>query len=144
MGIKDIFGFQPQSKASVPLFTMSVGAGNFNPVEDDIAQNVDLNEFLVERPLATFFVRINGDGMAKAGICDSDLLIIDTAIEPVDAKIVLAKLNGHLTIRIFRNFNGSIYLETAEEHFLPLKIEDYMEFDIIGVATKVIHSFDVN
>lgn len=143
MEIFEIFGFWSQTKESIRFFSMSVSAGKPYNAESDIDEYVDLNEFLIEHPLATFFVKIRGDEMNAANIADGDILIVDTAIVPKNGKIVLARLNSLLTIKIFRDVDGEIFLETPDERFLPLKIEPYMEYEIIGVVTKVIHSLEI-
>lgn len=40
------------------------------------ADILDLNELLVKRPTATYFVRVEGDSMIGAGISDGDLLVV--------------------------------------------------------------------
>ena len=41
------------------------------------ADILDLNELLVKRPTATYFVRVEGDSMVGAGIREGDLLVVD-------------------------------------------------------------------
>ncbi|WP_324075450.1 MAG: S24 family peptidase [Erythrobacter sp.] len=61
----------------LPLFTSTVPAGFPSPADDHIEGKLDLNEHLVRRPAATFFVRASGESMRGAGIFDGDLLIIE-------------------------------------------------------------------
>ena len=58
MEIVEIFGFQPKSYNKMPFFTMSVSAGVPVPVSNDIDREIDLNEFLIEHPSATFFSKV--------------------------------------------------------------------------------------
>jgi DNA polymerase V len=119
---------------------MPVSAGKANPVENEIDKIIDLNEFLVEHPAATFFARIKGDTLKDAGINDDDILIVDTVLEPKDGKIVIASVNGDMTVKIYRFIDGVEYLQSQKDHFMPMKIEPYLEFVVVGVVTKVIHS----
>ena len=136
-----IFGFEPKSGSKkIPFYQVSVSAGVPVPVESDSSTAVDLNELLVERPTTTFFARVTGDDMKTVGISNGDVLIVDTSIEPKDGKIILALLNGELTVRYYRNIDGEVYLETQSSNFLPLKIGNEIEFEIIGTVTKIIHT----
>jgi DNA polymerase V len=140
MEITEIYGFQPYSLARVPLYQMSVSAGTPVPVDDEIEREIDLNEFLVIHPAATFFARVSGESMMQYGIANGDILVVDTAVEPTDGKIVVVSLNGEFTIKIFRINNNEIFLESQNGQFLPLMSEPYLELKPIGVVTKVIHS----
>ena len=44
-------------------------------------------------------MKVAGFSMVKAGIQDGDLLIVDRSIEPVHRKIIIASLNGELTVK---------------------------------------------
>lgn len=140
MEIVEIFAFKPFIHNKIPLYLMPVSAGKANPVENEIDKIIDLNEFLVEHPAATFFARIKGDTLKDAGINDDDILIVDTVLEPKDGKIVIASVNGDMTVKIYRFIDGVEYLQSQKDHFMPMKIEPYLEFVVVGVVTKVIHS----
>lgn len=137
-----IIGYQTASGeyTKLPLFTMSVAAGIPTPVDTHIDKEIDLNEFLVDHPAATFFAKVNGDSLRNYGIRNDDILIVDTSIEPRDGKAVLASISGELSIKIYRIVDGDVYLESNDNRFLPMKIEGYMEFVLLGVVTKIIHS----
>lgn len=136
----EIFGYEPHTSQKLPLFLMSVSAGFPIPVEHEIEKEIDLNEFLVEHPAATFFARVKGFSLETIGINDSDVLICDTAIEPTDGKLVLVLVNNELTVKFYRCIDGEVFLQSQNLSFMPLKIEPYIEFSVVGVVTKVIHS----
>lgn len=68
-----------------PLMLSSVPAGFPSPAEDYIEGQLDLNEHLVQRPAATYYVRASGESMIGAGIHPGDLLIVDRAETPPPA-----------------------------------------------------------
>ncbi len=137
----EFFAYQAKEGPKIPLFQMSVSAGYPSaPAEQDIDRIVDLNEFLIEHPAATFFARVNGHNLRRLGINDGDVLIIDSAIDPADSKLVVALINGELTLKYYREINGKKYLQGEDRSFVPISIEPYLDFNIIGVVTKVIHS----
>ncbi|HPQ44615.1 MAG TPA: S24 family peptidase [Syntrophales bacterium] len=49
-----------------PLFIVPVSAGLPSPAEDYIEGTLDLNQYLVKHPVATFFVRVSGNSMINA------------------------------------------------------------------------------
>lgn len=140
MKVTEIFSFRKKSSSSIPLFLMSVSAGHPVPVDTEIEREIDLNEFLVKHPASTFFARVKGERMHHADINDGDILIVDTSLDPVDGNVVIVSINGEITVKIYRNIRGDIYLESQNKQFLPLSIDPYVELKPIGVVTKVIHS----
>ena len=61
-------------------------------------------------------------------------------MKPRDGNIVVVELRNNLSVKIYREFNEQVYLPTATEHFLPMKIDKDFEFNVIGIVNKVIHS----
>ena len=70
-----------------------------SPADDFIERSLDLNEQLVANPIATFFVRASGNSMDGAGIHDGDLLIVDRSVAPSRGSIVVAIIDGELTVK---------------------------------------------
>lgn len=56
------------------LYLERIPAGFPSPAEDYLEKKLDLNNFLVQNPVATFMVRVSGDSMTSIGIHDSDVL----------------------------------------------------------------------
>jgi len=71
------------STVSVPLFIGKVAAGFPSPADDYIEKTLDLNDLLIQKPAATFFVRAEGESMLGAGIHPNDILVVDRSIDPV-------------------------------------------------------------
>ena len=142
MEIVQIIGFDSDNSPEVkmPLFQMSVSAGVPVSVDNDTIVEIDLNEFLVENPVSTFFVKVKGKSAKLPDISDEDILVVDEKIKPVDGKIVVAAFNGELAVKIYREIEGETYLESADNQFLPVNIEPYVKFYILGTVTRIIHS----
>ena len=136
-----LLNYNNSSKTTIPLYMMPVSAGLPIPVDNYIEKDVDLNEFLVTHPSTTFFAKVNGDDLREAGICDSDILIVDSGLKPSDGNFVLAKINNDLVVRYYRNIKGVEYLESHTQTFFPLNISDEYNYKIMGTITKIIHSF---
>src|SRR4029450_12812182 len=86
-----------------PLFLALVAAGFPSPADDHLDRDLDLHELLIQHPASTFYVRVGGDWVQGAGLYDGDLLIVDRSLEPKHTDIVIAVLNGELTVkRLFK------------------------------------------
>jgi len=122
-----------------PLFLSPVKAGFTSPADDYLETKLDLNEYLIKNPPATFFIRVEGDSMSQAFISDGDILIVDRSIKPVDKKIIVASLSGEFTVKRLRICKNEIFLEAENLKYLPIKITSDMEFEIFGVVTYILH-----
>ncbi|GAB6096883.1 translesion error-prone DNA polymerase V autoproteolytic subunit [Desulfatiferula olefinivorans] len=123
-----------------PLFMVPVTAGFPSPADDYVEGRLDLNAHLVKHPAATFFVRVAGDSMIGAGIHPGDILVVDRSLEAVDKRVVIAVVNGELTVKRLRMTQGRITLRAENPAYAPLEISPDMEFEIWGVVTTVIHA----
>jgi DNA polymerase V len=137
--IRDIYKFFELKKLKRPLIGAHVPAGFPSPATDYIEGMLDLNEHLIRHPSSTFFMHADGYSMKNAGIFPGDLLIVDRAIEASSNKIIIAIVEGELTLKRLLIKENSYYLIPENEDFLPIVIEEDMDFIIWGVVTYVIH-----
>ena len=127
------------SAVYISVFSARVSAGFPSPAADYEEGKLDLNKHLVKNPAATFFVRVTGDSMTGAGIHDGDLLIVDRSKEPASGNVVIAVIDGELTVKRMRIKSGKYSLEPENENYPVQKITENMEFEVWGVVTNVIH-----
>ena len=80
----------------------SVVAGFPSPAEQYLEPPLDLNELLVKRPAATYFVRVAGDSMIGRGIQDRDILVVDRSLTPAEGDVVIAAVDGEFTVKTYR------------------------------------------
>ena len=80
------------------LFEHKVPAGFPSPADDHVEKRLDLNEYLIKKSDATFFVKIKGDSMVDASINDGDIVIVDRSMQAKEGDIVLASVDGNFTI----------------------------------------------
>lgn len=127
----------------------SVVAGFPSPAEQYLEPPLDLNELLVKRPAATFFVRVQGDSMVGAGIRDGDLLVVDRSLTPADGDIVIAAVDNEFTVKRLRmktvQAEGRavrrVALEAANPAFPTIVLKGLRELRFFGKVTAVIHRF---
>jgi len=130
----------PRTSLQRPLYLSRVQAGFPSPADDYVQEAIDLNEHLIRRPTSTFYVRVSGDSMVGAGIHDGDILIVDRAEEPKDEAIVVAALDGDLTVKRLRTAHGALYLMPENDAHAPIEVSSDADLVIWGVVQHVIHS----
>jgi len=116
-----------------------VSAGFPSPAADYEENKLDLNKYLVKHPVATFFVRVVGDSMLGAGISCGDLLIVDRSLEPRDKNVIIAVLDGELTVKRIRIRKGKLTLEPENDKYPVRQLGPDADFEVWGVVTSVIH-----
>lgn len=77
-------------------------AGFPSTAADYLESPLDLNTHLIQPKCATFVVRTQGNSMDGAGNRDGALLIVDRALEATDGSIVIAVVEGDLTVKRLR------------------------------------------
>ncbi|MBV8047468.1 MAG: translesion error-prone DNA polymerase V autoproteolytic subunit [Paludibacterium sp.] len=133
---------QSLSALSLPLFASRVPAGAPVPADDLREADIDLNTLLVRRPEATFMVTVKGESMRDAAILDGDMLLVDRSIEPKNGKIVVAVLNGELTVKRLEKTSAGIRLLPENPDYSPIEVPEDANFFIWGVVTRVIHKVE--
>ena len=124
-----------------PLYASTVAAGFPSPADDYMEGALDLNEFLISHPAATFMVRVEGASMTGAGILSGDVLIVDRSVESRSGHIVIAIISGELTVkRLIKRGNGWI-LKAEHPDYPPTKIGPDTECSIWGVVTGSVRRF---
>lgn len=136
-GLGAVFGV----RWALPVFSQPVPAGFPSPAEDAcIDEWLDLNEHLVRHPAATFYLRASGTSMTGAGIHPGDLLIVDRSLEPADHSIVVAIIDGELTLKRLRLQDRQVWLVPENAAYAPLEVRAESDLAIWGVVTHVIHA----
>jgi DNA polymerase V len=138
--VSSIFRTDNNTKSRIPLYLNPVAAGFPAPTEDYIEGKIDLNRHLVKHPESTFLVRVVGDSMQDAGIHPRDLLVVDRSLEPISGKVVIAVVNGELTVKRLRKHRNKLWLMPENSDFQPIEIDENVDLHIWGVVTNVIHA----
>lgn len=123
----------------IPMYTSRVAAGFPSPADEHVSERLDLNRFLIRHPSSTFLVRASGDSMINAGIHSGDVLVVDRSLEISDGKIVIAAVDGELTVKRYSKKNGRIQLLPENPKYEPIALDDESELHMWGVVTNVIH-----
>ncbi|MCY3675654.1 MAG: translesion error-prone DNA polymerase V autoproteolytic subunit [Paracoccaceae bacterium] len=142
--MKELLGFDlgrvvKRSEGDLPLYASPVEAGFPSPANDYLETVLDLNEFLVQRPAATFLVRVQGDSMKDAGILDGSILVVDSSIEPQSGMIVLAIVDNEFTVKRLVKVRKTWTLQPENPDYSAIKVTKNTE--IRGVITASIQKF---
>jgi DNA polymerase V len=130
-----------ESWIELPLFGHKVVAGFPSPADDYIEATLDLNDKLIRNKDATFLLVVEGDSMQKAGIKDGDILVVDRSIPPSDGKIVIAALDGELTVKRLSVKSTGTWLVPENDAYPPILVREEAEMIIWGVVTATISQF---
>jgi DNA polymerase V len=119
-------------KLAIPLASFRVSAGFPSPADDYMEGRLDLNEYFIRHPAATFYVRVSGDSMRDAGIFDGDLLIVDRAVTCADGSIVVARIGDEFTLKRILKKGSRVYLRPENEDFQPIEVTEDTDCEIWG------------
>ena len=128
--VSKVFGHESRRSAYIPLFGHRVSAGFPSPAADYVEARLSADDYLVDNPISTYFVRVKGDSMIDAGMNDGDVLVVDRSVEPSIGQIVLAEVDGEFTVK----YLGQNQLIPANTKYKPLAFGDGQTVVIIGVV----------
>ena len=122
------------------LYDQGVSAGNPQPPFGESSEKIDLNKLLITNEIATFFCRVSGRSM-EPHTRNGDVLMVDRSIEPEAGKMVIAVINGEMTVKRLSVVNGQMTLTAENPNYPDVNVGDFDESMIWGVVTNVIHQF---
>ena len=125
---------------AVPTLGRRVRAGKPTSGDDYQEDAVDLGKHLVRDPSSTFVMKVAGWSMRDAGIADGDELVIDTDLAVEDGRIVIADIDGELTVKRLKRTDTGWLLQASNPDFADVTVGDKNELRIWGVVTRVLHA----
>lgn len=84
-----------------------------------------------------FGLRVRGDSMIDAAICDGDIVVVRQQSEAYSGQIVAAMIDGEATVKVYRRRNGHVYLEPRNSDY------DVIDGDravVLGTVVSVLRS----
>lgn len=137
--VKEVFSVSDEDGKEITIVYPKVSAGFPSPAEDFFQERLDLNSYLIKHPASTFFVKVEGDSMVDAGIYNNDLLIVDRSLTPKENSIVIAAVNGELTVKKLKRINGKLCLIPENKIYPSIELKDETDLRIWGVVIYSIH-----
>ena len=117
----------------------TVEAGFPSPAEEELADNLSLDDLLIQNREATFLLKVSGDSMSEAGILPGDMVLVDKAQIPKSGDIVIAEVDGAWTMKYLRKRGDNVMLLPANLKYQPIKPKK--ELKIAGVVTAVVRKY---
>lgn len=137
--VEDVQGLVQAKGRGLPLYGYSVRAGMPTMADDHMEGRLDLHDYVVQHPSTTFLVRVQGDSMVNAGIHEGDILAVDRSLEARENSIVIAVVDGELTVKRLRRKNGHVELVPENDRYPVIGVGPEQDFRIWGVVTTVVH-----
>ncbi len=116
----------------------SVQAGFPSPAEEEASDQMSLDDYLVDQPHSTFFLKMKGDSMSQAGIFDGDIVIVQRSTGAYLNDTVVVSLEGQMLVKTLKKSNGQFILESAHPDYPDLPLEDYVHQGMMGVVKGVV------
>lgn len=121
------------------LASANVAAGFPSPAQDYFDGRINLNDHLIKDATSTYVIRVSGHSMEGAGISDGDEIIVNRALEPKDGSIVVAVLDGELTVKRLRLTPQGVVLQAENPDYPDIRVPELSALDIWGVVSVSIH-----
>ena len=135
----EYISLEDAKRLKLPYFE-NVAAGFPSPAADYQHESLDLNEKFVHHPEASYFVRVRGESMIDLGILDGDICLADRQEEVSDGNIVVAFVNGGLTVKTLDTSTkeqGYLRLLPANPDYKPIIIDANDQFILQGKVTSI-------
>jgi SOS regulatory protein LexA len=129
----------PRSLGAPVKMLGKVEAGFPSPAEEELADTLSLDEFLIQNREATFLLKVSGDSMSEAGILPGDMVLVDKSQSPKSGDIVIAEVDGEWTMKYLKKRGDSVTLVPANSKYQPIKPKK--ELKTAGVVTAVIRKY---
>nr|AMK59368.1 LexA repressor [uncultured bacterium UPO54] len=92
-------------------------------------------------PKADYLLRVSGLSMRDAGILDGDLLAVHATPKANNGDLVVARVDGEVTVKRFQRKGGKVTLLAANPDFAPLEIDPRKhEFVIEGLGVGLLRN----
>jgi DNA polymerase V len=117
----------------------AVAAGFPSPAQDYFDGSLDLNNHLIRDRTSTFIVRVSGESMTGAGISDGDELVVDRSLSPKHGNVVIAILDGELTVKRLELTHGGVILRAENPEYPPILVPELSDLQVWGVVTVCLH-----
>lgn len=125
-------------RLGIPLLGY-VQAGFPSPAEEELIDTLSLDEFLIEKPTASFMLKVSGDSMRDAGIHRDDLVIVEKGVMPRNGDVVLACVDNDWTLKYYEKRGGEISLVPANPDYPVIRPKG--ELTLGGVVRAVIRKY---
>ena len=129
------------SYCSLPIAPVPASCGYTgfpSPAQDYTENWTTLDQYFNVNPNTTWFFKAEGYSMQDVGITAGDVLLVDSAAQPVLGDICIVIAEGEYMAKILDKIDGKWALVSANECYPPVFVD---EISVFGVVTGVAHRF---
>ncbi|MEI6516056.1 MAG: transcriptional repressor LexA [bacterium] len=117
----------------------AVQAGFPSPAEEEVADTLSLDAYLIRKPEATFILSVHGDSMINAGILPGDMVLVEKGGTPKSHDVVVAQVDNEWTLKYYIKDESGVSLEPANPRY-PV-IRPRLSLTIGGIVKAVIRKY---
>jgi repressor LexA len=137
--VRAFLGSAPRERSedsvSVPVVG-DIAAGVPIAAEEHVDDVLNLPRDLIGRG-NVFALRVRGDSMVDAAICDGDIVVVRQQQEAHSGQIVAAMIDDEATVKVYRRRNGHVYLEPRNPAYDVIDGDNAV---VLGVVASVLRS----
>lgn len=122
----------------LPIFE-SVQAGFPSPATDDLKQDMRLDEYLVNTPNSTIYIKVAWDSMIDAGIHPWDGVVVEKWCKVEEWDVVVAIVDCEYTLKYYYKSAWEAYLAPANSKYTNIYPKESLE--IFGVVVWVFRKY---
>ena len=118
-----------------------VAAGSPILSEEYVETHYKIDPHLFQ-PQADYLLQVQGMSMRDAGIFEGDLLVVHKTVKARNGQVVVARLDGEVTVKRYQKKGKVIQLQPENEDFNVIEVTpgNHTDFEIEGLAVGVIRS----
>ncbi|WP_155375471.1 transcriptional repressor LexA [Catellatospora vulcania] len=124
---------QRGAAVQVPLLG-TIAAGGPILAEESLEETLTLSRDLVGHG-TLFSLRVRGDSMVDAAICDGDVVVIRQQPTAYSGEIVAAMIDGEATVKVYRVSRGHVELVPCNPAYDPIPGDDAV---VLGKVVAVV------
>lgn len=116
----------------------TVEAGFPSPAEEELADSLTIDDYLITNKQATFLLKVSGTSMINAGINPGDMVLVEKGKQPKNNDIVVAQVDEEWTLKRFYKKGDNIVLMPANPRFKPIHPKNNLVLGgvVVGVVRK--------
>ncbi|WP_393969319.1 HumD family translesion DNA polymerase [Kluyvera intermedia] len=113
-----------------------------SPAADFAEQRISLDDRLISKPAATYFMRA-ANSHFREGVLQGALLVVDSSLSPCDGSLLVCAIEGEFRIKRYRLYPKPhlINLDNGRREELPIDEDDGHSptRGVFGVITYIIN-----
>ena len=114
-----------------------VAAGSPVLAVESIEGSIAIDSSYLKRPESSFALKVKGDSMINAGVFEGDLVIVSPVLEVKNGEMIVAMINGEVTVKNFEKKDKIIQLNPENEKYQPIIVTEQDEFSVVGKVVGV-------